>query len=324
MNIKNSIAKWILGNYSRQGREDGKSFFPDFYEIRQPFSKIIFSNIIELLTDLTQDTTLVLKKGDTMTFAEFSELFNTDGQRILNRLFEKGFAVISFNEAGFKLLDNDQFTTDGESYILPTAKKYKGSRVYVLKSDTFIEHGMSDRQQLSGFLTYLENILNASNTTTSRLGTMIMASPVTPSGANTLAKLTDNEKEKAEKDISENFGALKSQRQIHIWPQEMSFTTVNLSGMDRQTIEKAKFAITVICDRIKVPANQIGVIDSANTNSLSNGGEMREGDIMKYKSFERLLNKTFIRMAEDLDLVIDYTIYNKPQMDVQPEKTTAL
>jgi len=44
---------------------------------------------------------------------------------------------------------------------------------------------------------------------------------------------------------------------------------------------------------------------------------MRECDIMKYKSFERLLNKTFIKMAKDLDLVIDYTIYNKPEMKTQ-------
>lgn len=324
MNVKNSIAKWILKGYANQGREDGKSFFPDFNEIRQPFAQIIFSNIVELLTDLTQDTTLILKRGDSMLFAEFAELFNSDGQLILNKLFNKGFAIISFNDAGFKILDDDQFTTDGNSYVLPTAKKYKGSRIYVLKSDTFKESGMSDRQKLSGFLNYLENILNASNTSTARLGTMIMASPVTPAGSNTVMKLLDTEKEGIEKNISEAYGALKSQKQIYIWKQQMAITAINLSGMDAKTIDKAKFAITVICDRIKVPANQIGVIDSTNTNSLSNGGEMREGDIMKYKSFERLLNKTFVKMAKDLDLVIDYTIYNKPQMTVQSENTTTL
>jgi hypothetical protein len=319
MNVKNSIAKWILRGYANQGREDGRSFFPDFNEIRQPFSQIIFSNIVELLTDLTQDTTLVLKKGDSMLFAELNELFNTDGQRILNRLFNKGFAVVSFNEAGFKLLDDDQFTTYGNSYVLPTAKKYKGARVYVLKSDTFRETGISDRTQLNGFLNYLENILNASNTTTARLGAMVMAFPVTAGAVNTEAKITDMEKFKKEMGISEDYGALKNQRQIMIWPKQMGFTTINLAGLDAKTIDKAKFAITVICDRIKVPVNQVGVIDSANTNSLSNGGEMREGDIMKYKSFERLLNKSFVKMAKDLDLVIDYTIYNKPQMNVQPQ-----
>lgn len=322
MNIKNSIAKWVLKAYSFTGRNDGKSFFPDFYEIRYPFANTIFENIVELLTDLVQDTSLVLKSGDSMMFAEFVQMFSNDGQFILNRLFENGYAVIAYNVTGFKVLDNDQFTTDTKGRVLITETKFKNARVYVLQSDTFRATGKSDRQKLSGFLNYLDNIMNASNTTTARLGTMIMASPVTPSGSNTIAKILDTEKEKIEKDISENFGALRSQRQIHIWGQQMAFTTINLAGIDTKTIDKAKFAITVICDRIKVPANQIGVIDSANTNSLSNGGEMREGDIMKYKSYERLLNKTFVKMAKDLDLVIDYTIYNKPQMTVQSETTT--
>lgn len=321
MNVKNSIAKWILKGYTNQGREDGKTFFPDFFETRQPFANIIFENITDLLTDLVQDTTLTLKQGDSMLFAEFVQMFNDDGQLILNRLFENGYVVISFNTTGFNLLDPDQFTTTIGGRVMITESKLKNSRVYVLKSDTYRASGKSDRQKLNGFLKYLDNIMNASNTTTARLGSMVMACPVTPSGSNTIAKILDTEKEKIEKDISENFGGLRNQRQIHIWGQQMSFTTINLAGLDAKTIDKAKFAITVICDRIKVPANQIGVIDSSNTNSLSNGGEMREGDILKYKSYERLLNKTFIKMAKDLDLIIDYTIYNKPQMSVQQQNT---
>jgi hypothetical protein len=150
---------------------------------------------------------------------------------------------------------------------------------------------------------------------------MIMASPENPAGVNTIKRIDDPERDAIQKHISENYGSLSSQRQIYIWKEQMKFQMINLSGMDSKTIDKAKFAITVICDRIKVPANQIGVIDASNTNSLSNGGEMREGDIMKYKSFERLLNKTFVKMAKDLELIIDYDIYNKPQMAVQSPTT---
>lgn len=321
MNVRNSIAKWVLKAYSYAGREDGKSFFPDFFEDRQPFADLIFENITDLLTDLVQDTTLILKSGNSMLFAEFVQLFNQDGQLILNRLFELGYAVISFNASGFKLLDPDQYTTNTKGKVEVIESRLKGSRVYVLKSDTFRSSGKSDRQKLNGFLKYLDNTMNASNTTTARLGAMVMANPVSGAGANTEARITDLEQYKKEVGIGQDYGALRSQRQIMVWPKQMAFTTINLAGLDAKTIEKAKFAITVICDRIKVPANQIGVIDSANTNSLSNGGEMREGDIMKYKSYERLLNKTFVKMANDLDLVIDYTIYNKPQMNVQQQNT---
>ena len=323
MEIRNTVAKWILGAYSKFSREDGTAHFPDFYETRQPFAQLVFTNIIELLTDLVQDTTLILKKGDTMLFAEFSEFFNTDGQIVLNKPFNKGFVVIIHNELGFRYLDDDQYTiTGGDLKTSVVSKKYKGSRVYVLKSDTFRSEGMSDRVFLGGFLTFLDNVMNASNTTTARLGSLIMASPVAAAGGNTLAKLTDDQKEEAEKAVSENYGSLKSQKQIMVWRQQMGFTTINLSGLDSKTIEKIKMAVCVICDRVKAPSNQSAIIDSANTSSLSNGGEMREGDLLKYKSFERLLNKTFIRMAKDLDLIIDYSIYNKPvPAPTQPQQT---
>ena len=174
-------------------------------------------------------------------------------------------------------------------------------------------NGKSDRQFLGGFLTYLDNVMNASNTTTARLGSLIMASPKQASSLPVMATLEKSEKDDIEKEISEEYGGLKKQKQILIWKQSMEFTTINLAGLDRETINKAKFAVTAICDRLKIPANQVALIDATtSSNSLSNGGQYREGDLLKYKTFERLLNKTFVRMATELDLVVDYSIYNKP------------
>ena len=101
----------------------------------------------------------------------------------------------------------------------------------------------------------------------------------------------------------------------------MQFTQINLSALDSKTIEKSKFAIQSICDRLKIPANQVSMIEGSTSNGLSNGGEIREGDLLKYKTFERLLNKTFIRMAKDLDLIVDYTIYNKPTVSTPAQPT---
>ena len=313
MNIRNSVAKWILGKYSFLGRDNGKSYLSDFSESYQNFADVIFMNTVELLTDITNDVTIVLKSGNQMLFSEFNVFFKLYGQQCLNRLFEKGFAVIVYDKASFTLLDHDDYTTTTNNKLIITNQKYFDSEIYVLKSDYYRETGKSDRQFLNSFLTYLDNVLNASNTTTARLGSLIMASPKQSSNSPIMATITDTEKEEAEKEISEDYGGLKKQKQILIWKQAMDFVTVNLSGLDRQTIEKSKFAISVIADRLKIPANQISVIESSTSgNALSNGGEMREGDMLKYKAFERLLNKTFVRMASDLDLVIDYSIYNKP------------
>ncbi len=321
MNVKNTIAKWVLGGYSYVGRPDGKSFLNDFNEVKQEFAQVLFMNIVELLTDIANDVTLTLKSGDTMRFAEFNVFFNNNGQEVLNILFNKGFAVIAYNSGGFALLTYEDYTTDSKNKIIVTTPAFKKSEIYVLKSDTFKMNGKSDRAFLNGFLTYLNNVLNASNTTTARLGTLIMASPEQASSLPVVVKITDTEKTELEKEVSEDYGGLKNQKQILIWRQAMKFTTVNLSGLDSKTIEKSKFAISAICDRLKIPANQVSIIESSTGgNSLSNGGEIREGDLLKYKSFERLLNKTFIKMAADLDLIVDYTIYNKPIPKVQEFK----
>ena len=88
-----------------------------------------------------------------------------------------------------------------------------------------------------------------------------------------------------------------------------------------------------IADRIKVPANQVGLIDAMSSKSLSNGSELREGDYNKYQSFERLLDCTFVQFARDLGLypgmseVVQgevvrgyYTIYNKPKQSAQQQQ----
>ena len=313
MNIKNSIVNWVFGDYSYIGKPNGKSQLRDFTETRQEFAHVLFMNVVELLTDITNDVTLALKKGETMLFAEFNLFFNTNGQLVLNRLFNAGFAVIAYSKEGFTLLESDEFTTDNKNKVIVNKSLYKNCEIYVMKSDIFLNEGISDRQFLSGFLKYLDNILNASNTTTARLGSLIMASPKSITGSPTVTRLTDLEKKNAESDISNDYGGLKNQKQILIWRQAMDFTTINLSGLDSKTIEKAKFAITAICDRLKVPSNQVSIIEgNSGGNSLSNGGEIQEGDLLKYKTFERLLNKTFVKMARDLDLIVDYSIYNKP------------
>lgn len=321
MNIRNSIAKWVLGDYSFVGKENGKSYLPDFSEARQEFSQVIFTSIVELVTDIANDVTLLLKSGNQMLFAEFNLFFLQNGQLVLNKLFNSGFAVIAYNKAGFVLVDDDDYSLDSKNRAKLNTYRYKNHEVYVMKSDSFIANGISDKLLLKGFLTYLDNILNASNTTTARLGSLVMATPQTPSGSPTLATISKTDKETIETDISENYGSLKSQKQILIWRQPMQFTTINLSGLDAKTIDKAKFAILAICSKLKIPANQVPMIEGSSSNGLSNGGEISEGDLLKYKTFERLLSKTFVRMAKDLDLIIDYTIYNKPTA-VAPAKPT--
>jgi hypothetical protein len=96
----------------------------------------------------------------------------------------------------------------------------------------------------------------------------------------------------------------------------MNTNTISLASLDLKVLDKVKMAVLAIAGKLKVPANQVPLIDAMSSKSLSNGGELKEGDFAKYQTFERLLNKTFIALANAMLLKVDYQIYNKPQRNV--------
>lgn len=315
MEIFNKISEIFKAFKSRRTLLDKRVIRGGFEGIGcEPYARVIFRNIVELLTDITNDVTLVNANGKrNVLFSEFKGFFDNWAKVVLNRLYFQGFAVIGHKLGrGFWLMNESEYFTISDinkSMVKPIDPSVS---VYVMRSNIFIEEGISDKTFLSPFLDYLDSVLNASATISKRLGTLVVASPRNLTNSATEVILDEGEKKQLEKSISEEYGALSKQKQIMMLPREMSFTTINLAGLDQKTSEKARLAILAIADRIKVPANQIAIIDANASKSLANGSEHKEGDFNKYQSYERLLNQTFIQMAKEIGLKVDYTIYNKP------------
>lgn len=302
-----------------------------------PFGELVFENIVEMLTDLNNDVTFILDEDrNRMTFAEFVRFFNEDGEVALWRVYRHGFAVVGYrlsdpldaegNPIPFvtkmRLLEPNEWMElqdDGETYIVP---KDETLRVHVMKSQTYRVKGISDWMLCRPAIEFLDNTMNASNTSVKKLGAFVVASPETPSGAPTVSKLSPEDKEDMEKEIAKEYGLLNKQRQIMLLPKGMRFETISLTGIDTKLTERVKLNVELIADRIKVPASQIAVIDATAGKSLSNGGEVHEGDRLKYKTYERLLNKTFVALANELGLRVTYTIYNKPADAVTGQVST--
>lgn len=284
-----------------------------------PFADAMFYNIVDILTDICNDTKFVYNGMNKQTFAAFSAFFDTYGQQVMNLLFDDGFAVIKIertNGVFLRLLGVGEYTTETQGTRV-NVKAIDGGEVYVMRSPTFCTVGKSDRQLLKPYLKYLDNVLNGSNTANERMGVLISVSPESVSGAPTQPTLTKWEKDEFEKKLGgddSEYGILKKQKSVILFPKPMRFQTISLSSIDNKLTERVKMCILAIADRIKVPANQIAIIDSNNSRSLSNGGELREGDKAKYKSFRRFLNATFWLLARDLGLGdIDYVISGEPQ-----------
>lgn len=282
------------------------------------FGDLVFRNIVELLTDIANDVSWVhLDQYDTLTFARFVRFFEDEGKVILWRIYRQGFAVIGLNKerGDFRLLNENEYLRVGIGADVVIKAKDPELFCYVMKSPVYAEEARSDYDLCRPFVKFLDNTLNASNTACEKMGAFVVASPETASSAPTPAKLSPEDKKDMEEAIGKEYGLLNKQRQIMLLPRGMKFETISLTNIDTKMSDRVRMCVCAIADRIKVPANQIAIIDATSSKTLANGTELREGDFNKYQSFERLLNRTFVKFAADLGLAVTYTIYNKPDRD---------
>ena len=290
-------------------------FFRDWGMCRYSFATLIWYNICDLLTDIIEDVQISGTNGTQIAqVAAFKAFVYAWGKSILQKLFDDGFVVIAYERTflRFWILDATEYrrkTEDGVTIIEP---KDDTLDVYVMKSATFVMYDKSDKDMCRGFLAFLDDVLNGSATVSKRLGAVVVASPKNLTNAPTATVLTEEQKKKLEKDMRDDYGALSSQSNIMLLPREMSWQTINLAGLDLRMQEKVKTAILAIVDRIKIPANQVAIIDAQSNKSLANGGEIREGDKLKYKTFRRLFERTFADMARFYGLQIEYVIDGEP------------
>lgn len=310
-----------IGNWFKRDRKDAlerpiySGFFGGLQVSCKPFGRLVFANICDIKADLGNDVELKPKNGtEVMRFAYFNQFYKRDFHRVFHLLWQQGFAVIGTDGERFSLLNANEYTTtsdtNGNIVFQPLDKTIE---VYIMESETYSVYGVSDEQLCKPAIDYIDSVLNASHTIANRLGAFIVATPKAPQGASVGALLSKKEKDELEKEVREKYGAKSDQSQILILPNEMSFQTMSLASIDVKTTEKLTAGVCMICDRIGVPANQVALIDTHSSKALANGSELREGDFNKYQSFERMLDYTFIRMAEVFGMDITYTIYNKPE-----------
>lgn len=282
-------------------------------EERRAFGRLVWANAVELLTDLCNDVTFVSAgRNKPSVFAEFKMFFATYAEQVMHRYYNRGYAVIGYTGSAFVLLNDDDYKQERTGGVVRFVANNPNVEVYVMRSPIFCELEISDKEAARPALELIDNAMNASNTCSARLGTLVVASPQTPNSVPTPMVLTDEQKDKLEKDLQKEYGSLSSQKQIMILKRGMQFQVVNLAGIDARTMEKVKMGVSMIADRLKIPANQIAMLDANSAKTLANGSELREGDFNKYQTFERLLNRTFMQLARECGLNIDYTIYNKP------------
>ena len=277
------------------------------------FAEVIFENITEILIDLQSDTSLIFKGGNDISFDIINLFFKKEGKKFLYYTYRYGRVFLTFEDNTLTIADPiDIYKETKGDYDYFFSKKNKAKRVIVFDSEHYQMYGKSHFDKLFPFFDLLNNILNASNTITKRLGVAVFATPTTPGSSSFTGNLTPDQKRKIEMELENTYGALESQNILHILTEDLKFNQINLAGQNINLTERSKIAILTIADKIKVPANQISLIDASTSKAFANGSEILAGDFQKYQSFERLLVSTFYTLAEILGCSISYDIYNKP------------
>ena len=296
---------------------NARPFFSDWGFCKHKFSEVIWYNICDILTDLIEDvklTNTAMTSASLNKFVAFKVFVYTHGKQVLQNLFDEGYVVIGYNSNTnlFWQMEPKEYTKVSEGMVTLVEPKNPAVRTYVMKSSTYVTYSKSDRSICKGFLDFLDDVLNASATVSKRLGAVIVASPKNLTSSPTSVVLTEAQKKEIEATVQRDYGALSSQSNIMILPREMSWQVINLAGLELRMQEKVKTAILAIVDRIKIPANQVAIIDAQGSKQLANGSEIREGDKLKYKTFRRLFERTFADMARDYGISFDYVIDGEP------------
>lgn len=285
---------------------------------KHKFGEAAYLNILQLLTDIYAEVEWS-SPTETPMYKAWEDFVNRNGQRILTQLLnDEGYIVVGYHSE--ELADGRVWSF----YQLPTSAystKTIGNRIevycydkeqlfYVIKSPTFEQTGKGDHEWCKPFIAMLDAVLNGATTTAERLGAYVVMSPKNDNFGGTINK---DEKKVLEDELQQDYGMLGKQRQMMVLTRPMDSQVVSLASVDTKMNEKYRAAVLGIADRLKVPANQIAMIDANSSKALSNGSELREGDIAKYRSFRRLLNATLYDMATELGMRVDYTIENEPK-----------
>lgn len=294
-----------------------RPWFDNWGFCKHKFAEVIWYNICDILTDLIEDVKLKNEANTDATmqkYVAFKVFVYTHGKQVLQRLFDEGYVVIGYDSTisvFWQMRENEyEKITDADVKIV----KPKNPEVlaYVMKSSTYVTYAKSDRAICKGFLDFLDDVLNASATVSKRLGAVVVASPKNLTSAPTATVLTKEQKKDMEEEMRRDYGALSNQSNLMLLPREMSWQVINLAGLELRMQEKVKTAILAIVDRIKIPANQVAIIDAQGSKQLANGSEIREGDKLKYKTFRRLFERSFVDMASEYGIRISYQIDGEP------------
>lgn len=334
-NISNAVRR--MGGNGRDGRvsEPVPTLVPSYRQSWQfwgggkcrpyrDYKNVIFFQFVKMIGILFNDVELTyIGNTDREDFDKFVAWFNRYAFMTWNFICMNGYAVIvqeytrEGDFVGFKTLKLDEF--DWENNKVRT-KSNGWQKPFVMTSDVFDCVGTSDFSFIGPYLQLAEKYLNNSDLAIDGNGHIVMVSPAAENN-HTSTYLDDKEIDKWEKDFQKSYASFKDDWvNPYFSNRPMNVTDIDLTNFDTANFEKLIKVMLVICGHFDLPANQVPILETSASKGMTTGNELRIGDSLKYKTFERILQWFVVDCATFYNIPMTYTIKNDPNN--QPANTT--
>ena len=233
-------------------------------------------------------------KQDSLLFESFHFLFRNRFAEILASLYDEG-------QVGFNVVDGK----------LEIAQRLIEAE-YVIESPTYSIVGKSDARTAKDVLKYIDNILNASNTSITKLGFLALLSPENFDDMPT--NLTDAEVKEYENELAKEYGVLESQSPIKVLKRKMNLQTIGLGGANLQVDARLQSAVKLFCGQMEVPYELMPAAIIGNPNQT--GVYQEQALVRLYNTIEAYV-EIYKKLGERVGLKTSYEIRTKPKEDLK-------
>lgn len=252
----------------------------------QHYARAVYSAIIDKITIPLKGTTWQLQQGSTADFAAFEYFFNHDSAELVARLIHDG-VVRLHQEKGVIT-----FANGGE---------------LVLHSADWAAYGQSTYDIIKSTLDYLDNILNASETSVRRLGRVILMSPESDIYG---SKMTPEELKSEEDKFQNDYGFLQDQHVIKILNYPYRIQEIDISGDKLNLDTRLQSAVKIICDKLGVPYELVAAAIVGNPNQT--GVYQSEAQKRLYQTVH-YYDDLFRDLARQMGLAVEWDTPDAPQ-----------
>ena len=203
----------------------------------------IYSGIVDLILSAIKRTRWVLVSGPADEWGAVSYFFEHNADTVTGQLINDGCVTL---------------VKDGFSWQIS-----EGAGDYIMQSSDWRLRNVSTYTLLRPALDYLNNIVNAADTSIRRLGVMSVFSPKSDEYGNTLSP---SELIEEERRFADDYGVLSSQRLVKFLSHGYDIQTINVAGADLQLTDRFTQAVKIICGKLKVPFELVPCAVLGNTN----------------------------------------------------------